>query len=66
MKLTDSTLLQVLLSPSNISALGNIRDNLLTRPASREDVGFGIRKTPLQVGNIASICALLSQVVGIL
>lgn len=63
---TDGALLQMLLRTSNVVTLGQIRSNLLPSPAAREDVGLGVGETPLQIGDVSVVSALLAQVVWIL
>lgn len=63
-KLTDSTLAQVLLSSSDVMAGGKVRNDLLSNPAAVEDARLGVRESPFQAGDATSIGALLAETVG--
>jgi hypothetical protein len=56
----------MLLSSSDISARGEISDNLLAHPAPIEDPRPGIGETPLQVWDNAIVRRLLAEIVRIL
>jgi hypothetical protein len=56
----------MLLSTSDIVARWQIRNNLLSCPATVKDPGSGIAETPAKVGNYPIVCALSSEIVGLL
>jgi hypothetical protein len=66
MKLTKSSLLQMLLRRRDIVALRQVCDNLLSNPASVEQTRLRIGEAPLQIGNGAAVSWLLAQIVWIL
>jgi len=66
MQLPNGTLLQMLLSPGNVMALGKVLNDLLSRPAAWEKSRLGVGKAPFDVGNEAVIGARGTEVVGIL
>lgn len=65
-KLTHSTLGQVLLSSGNVVTRRQISDDLLTNPSTVQDTGLGVGETPLEVGNDTLISGLLTKAVGVL
>jgi hypothetical protein len=65
-KLTNSSLFQMLLGTCDILTGGKIRDDLLTSPASVKDFRFRITETPFEINNKASVSALGTKVVRIL
>lgn len=65
-QLADSALLQVLLSASNIGALREILNNLLSRPTTRKQLCLRLGETPFDVGNKAVVGLSCAQLVGIL
>jgi hypothetical protein len=66
MELTERALLQVLLSRGDIRAGRNIGHDLLTTPATVEDLGLGVREAPFQVHDQTGISRLFTQVVRVL
>lgn len=60
---TDSTLLQVLLGTGNIMTLGEILNDLLARPATREQSGLRLREAPLDIGHEAVVSARGAQLI---
>lgn len=66
MQLADSALLQVLLSASNISALREILNNLLSRPTTRKQLCLRLGETPFDVGNKAVVGRGCAELVGVL
>lgn len=62
-KLTKRTLSQVLLRGGNVSAAGQVGDDLLAQPPAVEDARMGVREAPLQVGDNSSIGRLLAEIV---
>lgn len=63
MKLTDSSLLQMLLGTCNVVTGRQVSHDLFTNPAALENSGLGVGKAPLQVGDDAIVCGLTAQVV---
>lgn len=63
-KLTNSTLAQMLLSSSNVMAGGEVRNDLLPDPTTVEDLCLGVRESPFQAGDAACVGALLAETVG--
>jgi hypothetical protein len=62
MKLSDSTLLQVLLGGGDIMTLWQVLDNLFTNPTSIEDFGLRIAESPFEVGHGTLVGCLLTKV----
>lgn len=65
-QLPDGTLLQMLLSPGDVMALGKILDKLLSGPTTGEESCLGVRETPLDIGNEAVVGARSTEVIRIL
>jgi hypothetical protein len=63
MELTNATFLDVLLGAGDILAGRQVRDDLLPRPATSEDVRLGIGHAPLEIDDIATIRRLLAEIV---
>lgn len=66
MQFTTGTFLQMLLGTSNVSASRQIRDDLLSCPATLEDSRPGVAETPLQIWNDSIVSGLSSKIVWIL
>lgn len=65
-QLTGSPLLQVLLGTSYIMTLGQILNDLLAGPTTREQPSLRLRETPLDVGNEAIVGGRGTELVWIL
>ena len=63
MELAYCALGEMLLRGRDVVALGQVLDDLLAEPSSLEEPRFGVGEPPLQVGDNASICRLLTEVV---
>lgn len=62
MELAQSALVQVLLGSRDIVVLGKVLYDLLAKPAALEYAGLGVGEPPLQVGHVAIVGRLLSEV----
>jgi hypothetical protein len=65
MKLAYSSLVEMLLSGSNIGARREISDNLLASPTAVKDPGLGVTEAPFQIWNDSAVGRLLSEIVGV-
>ena len=63
MKLSYSSLVEMLLSSSNIRARWEVSDNLLASPTAVKDPGLGITEAPFQVWYDSAVGRLLSEIV---
>lgn len=66
MKLTNGTLLEMLLSTSNIMTLGQILNHLLSGPTTREKLRLRLRETPLDIRNKAIVSARGPELIRVL
>lgn len=66
MQLSNSTLLQVLLSPRNIVALRKVLKDLFSGPTTWEEPCLGVREAPFDIGNIAVVGARGTEMVRVL
>lgn len=66
MKLTDSTLLEMLLSTSDIMTLRQVLNDLLSGPAAIEELGLRLREAPLHIWDKSIVSTRGSQLVGVL
>jgi hypothetical protein len=62
MQFSDRTFLKMLLRSCNIVASRKIVVDLFAHPSTRINPGFGVAKTPFQVGYCAGVGALFAQV----
>ena len=62
-ELTNATFLDVLLGAGNVVAGRQVRDDLLPRPATSEDVRLGVGHAPLEINDCAAISRLLAEIV---
>ena len=65
MKLSYSSLVEMLLGGSYIRTRWEISNNLLTGPTAIEDSGFRVTKAPFQVWYNSAVGRLLSKIVGV-
>ena len=65
-KLTQSSLLQMLLRTSNVLTLRQVIDILGARPAAREDLRLGQRERPFQIWDVAGIYGLAAESIWVL
>jgi hypothetical protein len=65
-QLTNSPLLQMLLSTSNVMALRQVLDDLLSRPTAWEQSSLGLRETPFDIGHKAIVGTGSTELVRVL
>ena len=65
MKLSYSSLVEMLLSSSNIRARREVSDNLLASPTAVKDPGLRVTEAPFQVWHDSAVGRLLSEIVGV-
>jgi hypothetical protein len=65
-KLTNGTFLEMLLGTSNIMALGQILNHLLSGPTTREKLSLRLRETPLDIGHKAVVSARSPELIRVL
>ena len=66
MQFADSALLQMLLGTCDVMALGQILNDLLSRPATWEQPSLRLREAPLDVGHKAIIGTGSAELVWVL
>lgn len=65
-ELSGRALLEMLLSGSNVVALRQILDDLLSDPTAVQQASLGVGEAPLQIGNNTRVGGLATQVVRVL
>lgn len=65
-QLSGRALLEMLLSGSNVVALRQILDDLLSDPTAVQQASLGVREAPLEIGNNTRVGRLATQVVRVL
>ncbi len=64
--LSHSSLLEVHLRRGDVVARRKVRDHLLAHPTALKDARPRVREAPLEVGDVAAVCRLATQVVRVL